>query len=384
MLTHGGAALSSAQRYGVVAGGNIDLAACRPLPGHGWVIQNPDFTVNFTDNPQGSDLEFRTEASCDPVLLVSAPDGQWHFNDDDNGLNSRLRLPSAQPGQYDVWVGTYGAQTCQASLIIQSFGGRVTTPPAPPSGSMLFPEAVWNNERADWCLTWGADCGQGGADRFCALQGYTGAAAGGWGQVLVGRTLVLGDGQICTGSCGALINVTCVGAGYVPPGPLTRDPSQGQGGARLLAVYPDGGRDVVGRGESLAPNGEADGLYRFGITAPGQTIGAISVQSTSGAFSVWDTTPNGYWLGAAFIGEQMFSRGDNALSIPLSAGETVIDFFVQQLEGRVGQDSMRITVTFVSGATTEILVPPNFTGTVVGGGAPIPPPGGGRPPGDNK
>ncbi|PVH28270.1 hypothetical protein DDE20_13805 [Pararhodobacter oceanensis] len=64
---------------------------------------------------------------------MNDPSGQWHFNDDDGGLNSRLRLPTARAGQYDIWVGTYAAQTCQATLVLETFGGT----PQPPTTSVL-------------------------------------------------------------------------------------------------------------------------------------------------------------------------------------------------------------------------------------------------------
>lgn len=131
MLTYDGGQLWQAQRFDVVAGGSLDLGSCASVPGHGRIIQRPDFTLNFTANPQGMDLEFRAQASCDPVLLVNGADGRWHFNDDADGLNSRLRIARAQPGLYDVWIGTYGSQTCQASLYLETFGGQATPQPQP-------------------------------------------------------------------------------------------------------------------------------------------------------------------------------------------------------------------------------------------------------------
>ncbi|MCB1406017.1 MAG: hypothetical protein KDK01_07070 [Rhodobacteraceae bacterium] len=132
MLSFDGQGLYSAQRFDVIAGGNIDLGLCQTVPGNGHIVEGPDFTLNLTGNPQQYDLEFRIEGSCDPVLLVNDPNGQWHFNDDDGGLNSRLRLDRAAPGLYDIWVGTFGASTCQATLVAETFGGVVVQPPQQP------------------------------------------------------------------------------------------------------------------------------------------------------------------------------------------------------------------------------------------------------------
>ncbi len=109
------------QSVGVVAGGNIDLGACGSVPGHGYVIQSPDFTMQYNDLGMGRQLEFRVQASCDTVLLINASDGQWYFEDDTNGMDPAIRLSVAPSGQYDIWVGTFGMNTCQATLTVESF-----------------------------------------------------------------------------------------------------------------------------------------------------------------------------------------------------------------------------------------------------------------------
>ena len=143
ILTFNGQGLWVPQRFGVTAGGNVDLGACASVPGTGQVIQNADFTLNLTDNNQGYDLEFRTEgAGCDTVLLVNDAFGQWSFNDDDGGLTSRLRLNNASPGQYDIWVGTFGSANCQSTLVLETFGGQVAPPPPPPPPPPPTPTAA--------------------------------------------------------------------------------------------------------------------------------------------------------------------------------------------------------------------------------------------------
>jgi len=606
MLTYSGQGLWTPQRFNVVAGGNIDLGACQTVPGHGHIVQSPDFTLNFTANPQNYDLEFRVEGTCDPVLLVNSPSGQWFYNDDDNGLNSRLRIPRAQAGQYDIWVGTFGSQTCQATLIAETFGGQVTPPPPPPQpvvcpdpsiptnersysaaqlataqsfsdvaggnvdlgacqavsghghitqranhtfiltdnpqngnlefrvssscdpvllvygpngqwhynddsnglnprltiagaapgaydvwvgtfgsqtcnvtleaqmtgiappqpGGVTFPQAYWNGEAVDWCLNYGANCGQPAADRFCQLQGYSNAVNGGWGQTTVGRTLVIGDNRICTGACGQLVNVVCAGTAQPPQPSVLPDPGNltgyrdrvgqtfsfqvtgaaqgsvwgtnvytddssvaraavhagvlqvGQSGvvqvtilpgqqtyqgstqngvqssgygswsgsysfvqqgatvqpgsiaSRLVAVQPSAGRDFVGRGDGMTPNGNADGLYRIGVSAPGQVVTGIEVRNTDGAYSVWDTQPNGFWSAAVVMNGQLMNQANGTVNFPLGQGETVLDLYCEN-NGAIGNAGMAITVSFASGQQTVVTVPSGF----VGGDQPGPQPG---------
>ena len=148
LLTYTGQQLWTAQRHGVTAGGPVTLGSCPNVPGHGHVAQRPDFTLNFARNDPRYDLEFRVEASCDPVLLVRGPSGQWSFNDDSEGLNSRLRLPAAPTGSYDIWVGTFGTNTCPATLIVETFGGQPQQPPQPPQPPLpvLCPDPGQNGQ----------------------------------------------------------------------------------------------------------------------------------------------------------------------------------------------------------------------------------------------
>ncbi|GAB4272103.1 MAG: hypothetical protein Kow0013_25310 [Pararhodobacter sp.] len=80
----------------------------------------------------------------------------WHYNDDANGLNAALRLPAAQSGRFDVWVGTFSNQSCAATLVVETF------PPAGPA----------TNSCPDWQLG-GAEIqlGMGGAETRTVVAG---------------------------------------------------------------------------------------------------------------------------------------------------------------------------------------------------------------------
>jgi len=45
----------------------------------------------------------------DATLIVNAPDGNWHCNDDFSGWDPMVELKGAKDGQYDIWVGSYSA-----------------------------------------------------------------------------------------------------------------------------------------------------------------------------------------------------------------------------------------------------------------------------------
>lgn len=118
--------LYTEQRLDVTAGGDIDLNECLSMPGYGWVIEAPDFTIQYTRTGPYT-LRFRTEAAegCDTVLLLNDAAGEWYFDDDSatpgDGVDAQIMVVDAVEGFIDVWVGTYEPESCAASLFIESF-----------------------------------------------------------------------------------------------------------------------------------------------------------------------------------------------------------------------------------------------------------------------
>ena len=98
------------------------------------------------------------------------------------------------------------------------------------SGGGFFADPELAGRRVDWCLTWGANCGQPAADRFCQQMGY--ARASGWNREVHVPTYVLGDGQICMSpnTCHALSDVSCTGSGGGGQPPAPPAPGGGGGG----------------------------------------------------------------------------------------------------------------------------------------------------------
>lgn len=108
------------RRLSVVAGGSYNLSNCRSVPGRGYVISSPDISIAYR-RTRDYTIRFIVEGDCDTVLLVNDANGDWHFDDDSIGTNPVVRLPNAADGKIDVWVGTYGTRTCNATLRIETF-----------------------------------------------------------------------------------------------------------------------------------------------------------------------------------------------------------------------------------------------------------------------
>jgi hypothetical protein len=83
----------------------------------GYVASAPDYRVNYT--PGSLPLIISVNSSSDTTLVVNAPDGQWYCDDDggNQGMNPAVRFNQPRAGQYDIWVGTYGSASNQASQL---------------------------------------------------------------------------------------------------------------------------------------------------------------------------------------------------------------------------------------------------------------------------
>ena len=120
-----GTDLYAPRTFNVIAGGNHSIVNCRiPLQtdrGDGHVAQTPDFTFSLSGMGQYR-LEISARSDCDTVLLVNTSKANWYYDDDDGGnLNPKITLTRPSDGWLDVWVGTYGASTCRATLTMETF-----------------------------------------------------------------------------------------------------------------------------------------------------------------------------------------------------------------------------------------------------------------------
>lgn len=101
----------------MTAGGNIQAAqidsSCT-----GFIAASPDYEVTYRD--AGSyPLSFTFNGRGDTTLMINAPDGSWHCDDDSAGNNNpRVVFRDAMDGVYDVWVGSYGSDMIGGTLSI--------------------------------------------------------------------------------------------------------------------------------------------------------------------------------------------------------------------------------------------------------------------------
>lgn len=101
----------------VTSGGSLNVEAMRLGAGcRGFATAAPDF--NFTLTGADSFLRVFVDAgSQDTTLIINRPDGSWVCADDTYGLNPGIDFNNAQPGVYNVWVGSYQASTRAAGTI---------------------------------------------------------------------------------------------------------------------------------------------------------------------------------------------------------------------------------------------------------------------------
>ena len=74
-----------------------------------------------------------------------------------------------------------------------------------------YTQPRWFDDRLDWCLSWGTNCGKPAADNFCKRRRFMGAINFA-SEPGVGRTRVSGTNQICNGTfCVGFKTITCSG-----------------------------------------------------------------------------------------------------------------------------------------------------------------------------
>lgn len=108
----------------LTAGGRVDLAPCTNYQWYGYVVTRPDFRLFYNGSSPTGRLTFALEArsNVDTILLINAPDGSWHYNDDYRGFNSAIVFYNPMAGQYDVWAGSYQRSSNNpAQLIVTEY-----------------------------------------------------------------------------------------------------------------------------------------------------------------------------------------------------------------------------------------------------------------------
>ena len=99
----------------VRAGGDNRFRGGGGCPGGGWFANAPDFRLHYRAG--GFQLSIYSRAPGDTMLLVNDPNGNWHCNDDYQGLDPALVFSRPLSGQYDIWAGTYNRTRVQNTRI---------------------------------------------------------------------------------------------------------------------------------------------------------------------------------------------------------------------------------------------------------------------------
>jgi hypothetical protein len=87
-----------------------------------------------------------------------------------------------------------------------------TQPPNTSADNKLYRQPRWLDQRLDWCLNWGTDCGRPAALAFCQRRRFEDVVA--FSPEVVGKsqpTRLIGSNQVCSGfdNCTAFASITC-------------------------------------------------------------------------------------------------------------------------------------------------------------------------------
>ena len=100
----------------VSSGGDMNAAG---IGGNctGFISNSPDVRLVYSSGQLP--LIISVDSGADTTLVVNAPDGSWHCDDDGgvSGLNPSIRFNRPHSGRYEIWVGTYGGRTLQPARL---------------------------------------------------------------------------------------------------------------------------------------------------------------------------------------------------------------------------------------------------------------------------
>lgn len=97
------------------SGGSIDAQSissdCR-----GFISDAPDVRLHFEAGRLP--LLISALSDSDTTLVINAPNGRWYCDDDSGeGLNPSVRFDPVVSGRYEIWVGTYGGRSLEATRL---------------------------------------------------------------------------------------------------------------------------------------------------------------------------------------------------------------------------------------------------------------------------
>lgn len=113
--------LPDPHQVAIAAGGVYEASTTVDSACRGWIAEAPDYRLSFTasTNPL---LTISATSADDTTLVINDPGGNWHCNDDSDGLNPAVAFEQPLSGQYDIWIGTYSeGDLFQSTLSISEY-----------------------------------------------------------------------------------------------------------------------------------------------------------------------------------------------------------------------------------------------------------------------
>lgn len=99
----------------VEAGGEREATAIRPECA-GWIdFSRPDVDLNYTAGQYP--LIISAVSTVDTTIVVNDSEGNWHCNDDFEGLNPGIVFRTPRSGNYNIWVGTFERGRPQSATV---------------------------------------------------------------------------------------------------------------------------------------------------------------------------------------------------------------------------------------------------------------------------
>jgi hypothetical protein len=90
----------------VEAGGNREATSLGPNC-VGWIdFSRPDVDLNYSQGQGSYPLYISAVSQADTTIVINDPRGEWHCNDDFEGLNPGIVFQQPLMGNYNIWVGT--------------------------------------------------------------------------------------------------------------------------------------------------------------------------------------------------------------------------------------------------------------------------------------
>ena len=103
------------QEVPVDAGGDREATSIRN-DCLGWIdFSRPDVDVNYESGQ--FPLYISAVSQADTTIVVNDPQGNWHCNDDFEGLNPGIVFQRPLSGNYNIWVGTLSRGPTQRATV---------------------------------------------------------------------------------------------------------------------------------------------------------------------------------------------------------------------------------------------------------------------------